>query len=118
MLRLHTSVFPLGKQLPVLVLDTLTCLKSKSGVRINIIDEIAPHWIHFSLKLGISGPAVLGIEKKWPYDERSCCREVMEMWLIGKGRQPPTWELLVKTLQECDDELSSLAERINQAITL
>ena len=100
-----------------LSINLLSMLKTKSGAVINIIDEIAPHWSDFALKLDFDpyGGTIQIIEKKCHYDPKDCCREVMQLWLKGKGsRQPATWKLLVEILHECD--LNTLAGKVRSAL--
>ena len=95
----------------------LSMLKTKSGAKINIIDQVAPYWPDFALKLDFDpcGGTIQIIEKKCHHDPKDCCREVMQLWLEGKGsRQPATWKLLVEILHECD--LNTLAGKVQDAL--
>ena len=94
----------------------LKSLKTKSGEKISIIKQVAPHWTDFALGLDFdpTGTTIQTIEKKRLYDPEACCKEMMEMWLEGKGRQPATWELLVEILRDCD--LNVLAKEVEDAV--
>ena len=94
----------------------LSNLKTKSGGKINIIQQVAPHWTTFALNLDFdpTGTTLQNIEQKCHYDPESCCREMMQMWLRGMGTQPATWELLVEILRNCS--LIVLARQVEEAI--
>ena len=95
----------------------LTSLKTKSGEKISVIKEVAPHWTKFALGLDFdpNGTTIQTIERKRPTDPEACCQEMLEMWLQGKGRQPATWKLLVEILHDfCD--LNVLANKIEDTL--
>ena len=54
------------------------------------------------------------IGHKYRYDPEACCRETMQLWLNGRGRQPATFELLVELLRDCN--LIVLAQQVEEAI--
>lgn len=94
----------------------MSSLKRKSGDNINIIQQVAPHWQGFAVRLDFdrTGAKLQTIERRCHYDPEACCKEAMQLWLEGKGsRQPPTWKLLVDILYECD--LKVLAGQVEQA---
>ena len=99
-----------------LTLRHLGSLKTKSGERINIIQQVAPNWMEFAtiLDFDTNGNTMQVIAQRCRSDPESCCREMMQTWLRGKGRQPATFELLMEILKECD--LIVLAEQIEDAI--
>ena len=92
----------------------LSNLKTKSG-KINIIQKVAPFWVDLALNLDFdpTGTTIPAIEKKYRYDPEACCREMMQMWLTGRGTQPATWELLVEILRDCN--LIVLAQQVEEA---
>ena len=89
-------------------------MKTESSRKINIIQQVAPHWKDFTYLLDFEPSTIWSIEQKYRYDPEACSREVMQMWLRGRGRQPATWKQLVETLRDCD--LASLAEKVAKAI--
>ena len=91
-------------------------LKTKSSERINVIAEAATKWQTIANYLDFNESAVRGLKSKYPNDvnNQACCDEMMEMWVFGEGRQPATWELLMKTLHKC--ELEELAQQVEEAI--
>ena len=100
---------------PALSMHLLSNLKTESGVKINIIQQVAPHWSTFALNLDFdpTGTTLQNIEQKYRYDPEPCCREMMQMWLRGMGRQPATWKLLVEILRDCN--LIVLAQLVEEA---
>ena len=94
----------------------LGSLKPRAGGRVNIIDQVAPHWRDFATNLDFdpSGNTMQIIDQRNRGDPNACCREMMQMWLQGRGRQPATLKLLVDILEECN--LIVLAEQVNEAI--
>jgi hypothetical protein len=84
------------------------------GERINIIEQVAPLWRHFALVLYFDVDIMLMIDEKHRGDPDACCREMMQMWLRGMGRQPATLELLEEILNNCT--LTELAMQVKEAI--
>ena len=99
-----------------MTLRLLGNLKTKSNGRINIIQQVAPHWHDFATNLDFdpNGTTMQTIEQKYRYDPEACCRETMQLWLKGMGRQPATFELLVEILTDCN--LIVLAQNVKEAI--
>ena len=93
----------------------LSNLKTKSGGKINIIQQVAPHWADFALNLDFDpiGTIMQTIDQRNRSDPEPCCREMMQMWLAGRGRQPATWELLAEILRDCN--LIVLAQQVEEA---
>lgn len=93
----------------------LGSLKTKLGERINVIQQVAPHWQDFAtvLDLDLDGKMQI-IDRKHRGDPDACCREMMQMWLRGMGRQPATLELLEEILSDCT--LTVLAMQVKEAI--
>ena len=110
MLSFHSGQTPL-------ILRHLGSLKSKPGRRrINIIQEVAPHWQDFATNLDFdpNGTTMQMISQRQRSDPEACCREMMQTWLKGRGRQPATLELLVEILTDCN--LIVLAQQVKEAI--
>lgn len=62
----------------------------------------------------ISGSVVKRIEEDYDKSEYRRLREICRQWLEGKGRQPVTWKMLIKVLNQI--RLSELAEAIHKFI--
>ena len=101
---------------PILNLHLLSGLKTMSGERINIIQQIAPSWKEFctNLEFDPNGVTIQTIERKYRYDPETCCREMMQLWLNGRGRQPATLKQLIKILRDCN--LRDPAQQVEEAI--
>ena len=93
----------------------LNSVKTKSGKKIKIIESVAPHWRDVASLLNFDqvGTTMKRIEQMYR-DPVECCREVMAVWLSGKGEQPATKDLLERILRECD--LVVLADDVKEAI--
>ena len=89
-------------------------LKTKLGEKINIIQQVAPYWKDFATFLDFDVIRMERIDTKHHRDSEACCREVMQMWLRGMGRQPATFELLEEILDDCN--LTALAMQVKEAI--
>ena len=94
----------------------LSNMKTKEGKKIDIIQQVAPYWSTFALNLDFDqvGTTMQNIEQKWQRDPVPCCKEMMQTWLRGMGRQPATCERLVELLRDCD--LIVLADQVEEAI--
>ena len=99
-----------------MTLHLLGSLKLQAGGRVNIIDRVAPHWQDFATNLDFdpSGNTMRIIDQRHRGDPNACCRDMMQTWLRGMGKQPATLKLLVDILEECN--LKVLAEQVNKAI--
>ena len=99
-----------------MTLRHLGSLKTRSGEKINIIQQVAPNWQGFATNLDFdpNGTTIQMINQKQRGDPEACCREMMQMWLRGMGRQPATLELLVEILTDCN--LIVLAKQVKAAI--
>ena len=91
-------------------------MKIKSGGTINIIQQVAPHWQDFAMSLDFdaNGTTMQTIEQKNRGDPEACCREMMQLWLRGRGRQPATFKLLVDILHDCN--LIVLAQQVKETV--
>ena len=85
-----------------------------------IRDHLAANWEDLFLCLGFE-PAeenqsmIAVIQKNNPGRVRDACREVLLMWLQGKGRKPVTWTTLVDVLYDLGE--ATLADKIKAVLT-
>ena len=79
------------------------------GSVVSIPVEIATKYVQFGTFLldDRNGSKVKIIARKHHYDAEEINIEILQEWLIGRGKQPVTWATLVEVL--CDIELSTLA---------
>lgn len=73
-----------------------------SGVAVEIIKTLAPVWYEVGISFDFDpyGHLVNQIDSK-ERDQVRCCEQVFMKWLEGKGeKQPATWRVLIKLLQE------------------
>lgn len=79
-------------------------MRTPKGEKVEVIKSLAAHWQTFGVHLDFDpdGTTLSLIEKKYPLDPEACCREMFKKWLAGSGRQPPTWELLIKLLEDAE----------------
>ena len=57
-----------------------------------------------------SGSLINDLERQFQRDSSSINREILRLWLNGKGRKPVTWATLVEVLREI--EMNDLACKI------
>ena len=93
-------------------------LKTTKGVRVNIIESIAPVWkkIGFLMDLDPKGQEVENIEAEHALkqdDQDICCQEMFKLWLEDPNA---TWGNLIEILVDSDQE--ELAEQIKDALNL
>ena len=85
--------------------------KCGSGDTINILNEISDNYYDFGILLlkDDRGKEMNGLVHKHRSDPKPILREIVRLWLEGKG-QPVSWQALVNTIR--DIGLTALAERI------
>ena len=83
-----------------------------NGRVVSIPVEIATKYVQFGTFLldDRNGSRVKIIARKHHYDAEQINIEILQEWLIGRGKQPVTWATLVEVLR--DIELSTLASDI------
>ena len=99
-------------------LDRLRVFSVGDNQSIDVATEIAGQdYIKFGQLIlkDTSGNKVSSIEKNKHGNPEEIVVEILHQWLQGKGRQPVTWQTLVKCLQ--DSGLNALADCINSVIT-
>ena len=91
-------------------------LKTASGVKIKIIDRLAPKWNRFGILLAFDdeGTQVETIDKKHRGDPAACCQAMFQHWLSGNGRKPLSWRTLIELLEDSDQEV--LAGEVQSAL--
>lgn len=93
-------------------------LKTTKGVKVNIIESIAPVWkkIGFLMDLDAKGQKVEHIEAEHALKQDGldiCCQEMFKLWLEDPNA---TWGNLIEILVDSDKE--ELAEQIKDALNL
>lgn len=86
-----------------------------SGRELRILDNIASHWEKIGMCLQIDEATLRMITVNTRGDVMDCCREMMQRWLMGSGRQPVTWATLIEVLREAG--LKTLAGDLEMALT-
>ena len=82
------------------------------GVKLNIAEKIGANYFDFGVLLleDEDGDQITAIEKEHRGNAMEINRQILRMWLKGKGRRPVTWATLVSVLK--DVGLVKLAEDI------
>ena len=93
------TVFLVVQRKPAL--DELDLLQGKCKM-VRVIDRIAPMWKRVATRLHSESHDIIRIHKDHYKDSREACLQVMMEWLSGKGRQPITWETLMKAFDEAE----------------
>ena len=87
-----------------------------SDGKVNLAEKISNYWDFGVLLLkDDTGDRVTAIEKKQGKCTLDINRQILRLWVQGKGRQPVTWTTLVTVLQ--DIGLVTLAKEIENVIT-
>jgi hypothetical protein len=88
-------------------LKKLFMMKTKEGMRIKIIETVAPKWktLGFQLEFDEFGSKLDTIKAKNNNDPEECCREMFQHWLKGSGVRPCSWRKLIELLEDCDFEV-------------
>ena len=91
-------------------------LKTAGGVKIRIINRLAPNWNTVGILLAFDdeGTHVATIDKKHHGDPAACCQAMFQHWLSGNGRKPLTWRHLIELLEDSDQEV--LAGEVRNAL--
>ena len=84
---------------PVSELHQLDLLE-RNGRTVRVIDTAAAIWDKVALRLHFEHHDIVRIERDCHYQTRPACRTVFSEWLEGKGRQPASWDILIKALRE------------------
>ena len=87
-----------------------------SGGKVDLAEKIPDYWGFGVLLLkDDTGDLVTAIEKEQGKSTVDINRQILRLWVQGKGRQPVTWNTLVTVLQ--DIGLVTLAKEIENVIT-
>ena len=89
---------------------------SSTGRGLNVIQEIGVHYKQFGLLLlnDGSGATITAIEHQYHLRAAAINCEILQRWIQGSGKQPVTWETLVKVLKQV--ELKTLASQIESSL--
>ena len=74
----------------------------RNGKKVKLIDAVAAHWDKVALRLHFEGYDRDRIARDHHQQSVSAATTVFTEWLNGKGRQPPSWAVLIKALQETE----------------
>ena len=84
--------------------------------KVNLAEKIPDYWDFGVLLLDDhSGDQIAAIEKEQGKSTLDINRQIMRLWVQGKGRQPVTWNTLVTVLQ--DIKLVALAKDIENIVS-
>ena len=116
---LHIKYLPLYSQIRKQDQPTLPLLidfPSSRGRGLNVTQEIGVHYKQFGLLLlnDRSGATITAIEHQCHHRAAAINCEILQQWLQGSGKQPVTWETLVKVLKQV--ELNTLASKIESSL--
>ena len=93
-------------------LRELLCFPIMPGRKVNLLEKIGSDYFMFGILLleDDDGDQIFAFEKEQMKNAVDICRQIVKLWLKGKGKQPVTWSTLVTVLQEMD--LNQLAKNI------
>ena len=70
--------------------------------KVNLAEKIGIHYDNFGILLleDKEGDQISNIEKRLQKDPEDIVRQVMRLWLKGRGKKPVTWATFVAVLQD------------------
>ena len=71
-----------------------------NGRAVRVIDTAAAIWDKVALRLHFEHHDITRIERDHHQQSVLACQTVFGEWLEGKGRQPTSWDTLIKALRE------------------
>lgn len=96
-------------------LKQLSLMKTKTGVKIEVIKSLAPQWKQLGILLDFDtdGAQLDLIEyENGQQNPQKCCLAMIRYWMAGNGEQPATWRKLIELLRDCEkDVLAAQLER-------
>ena len=94
----------------------LTLIESRDKkVSIRIKDRVAHEWEEVATRLEFEGHHIKRIKKDSHYQCKEACHAMLSEWLDGLGREPKTWDTIIKALEEAN--FGEVAEIINSIVT-
>ena len=70
------------------------------GRRVRLIERVAGKWEDVAIRLYFEHSDITIIQRDCHFQSVQCCRTLFAQWLEGKGREPVTWEELIKAISE------------------
>ena len=77
-------------------------------------DRVAAEWEEVATRLYFEGYDIKRIKKDNHHQSREACHAMLSEWLEGNGREPKTWETIIKALEEA--QLSEVAKELSNII--
>ena len=65
--------------------------------RFEVVKEVSPDWEKLALALHLRGEI---IREQRHLQPEAACRNILQRWLSGDGRQPVTWDTLLDCLED------------------
>ena len=84
------------------------------GKTVRVISRTSAAWERVAIRLHFEGHEIKNIKRDHHFQIGDACSTMYTDWLEGKGRQPATWETLIKALEEAD--LSELASDLKDVL--
>ena len=85
-----------------------------NGKTVRVISRASATWERVATRLHFEGHEINIIIRDHTKN-LDACRTMLIEWLEGKGRQPTTWEVLIKALEEAD--LSEVASDLTDVLS-
>jgi len=97
-------------------LPQLMFLECPDGTIIRIIDRTSPNWNSLGLGLEFEGHVLQTINQNAFHQANRACQSLLQDWLEGKGKNPVTWETLIKALGKAN--FPQLVQELKKAFNL
>lgn len=94
-----------------------------NGKKVKLIDAAAAVWDKVALRLHFKRHDIATIARDHHQQSVLAATKVFSEWLDGKGRQPPSWAVLIQALKETDsfpdvvNDLKCILDISNDLIT-
>ena len=76
-----------------------------NGRKVKLIDTAAAVWDKVAIRLHFERHDIARIARDHHQQSVLAAKTVFTEWLDGKGRQPPSWAVLIKALKETETDL-------------
>jgi hypothetical protein len=87
-----------------------------NGKKVELIDAVAALWDKVALRLHFKRYDIDRIARDHHQQSVSAARTVFTEWLNGKGRQPPSWAVLIKVLQEIEFKFTDVINDLERIL--
>ena len=67
-----------------------------AGRPIRVVEEVSSDWEKLALAFQFRHGVINAVRRDEHFQVEAACRTILQRWVDGEGRQPVTWETLIK----------------------